>query len=128
MEECAGSKSSHANQNSYASICLGATSDVRWSPSVSGLWKLNCDAAEFGSNGLSWGFCIRDSVGDLVAVGVKKVSVWFEAEYKEARACFWALSMAWECGYCRVLVKCDCYNLTSKLKGGSTAHNALDLV
>ncbi|KAL2925745.1 Copper homeostasis protein cutC-like protein, partial [Bienertia sinuspersici] len=63
-----------------------------------GLWKLNMDAAA-RSEKASLGLCIRYSEGEIVALGVKVVMGWSTTEIEEARAVYYGMLSAWECGY-----------------------------
>lgn len=72
---------------------------------------------------------IRDQVGDNpVAVGMKTNSVWFGAEYEEARALLFGLEMAWASGYRRLLAEGDCATLFSKLNKHNIPNSPLGLI
>ncbi|KAL2940164.1 hypothetical protein RDABS01_001546 [Bienertia sinuspersici] len=103
--------------------------NVKWKPPPpSGLWKLNSDAGQTGDGSAGLAFVVRDAEGDLVEMGVKECRGWGGAEIEEARALYYGLLKAWECGYRRIMAENDCLSLISKLKKGAKLNSAVGLI
>lgn len=99
----------------------------KWRPPPAGVYKLNFDGGRIGDSGWSWGFVLRNDVGDIILAGTKSGSGFAGPLVEEARACLFGLRCAYEWGARNIIIEGDSLGLIQLLKTRSTHDNFVGL-
>ena len=104
-----------ANESSCASTKEGGERKG-WKKPNDGVFKVNTDAAVFSEGRIGYGAVVRGTLGDvrMACCGVREGLV--EADVAEALAARFALRIAWEAGFRKVVLESDCLKLISHLR------------
>ncbi|KAL2943143.1 hypothetical protein RDABS01_031491, partial [Bienertia sinuspersici] len=90
-----------------------------WTPPCEGVYKINSDAAIFGSGRVGFGTIMRDFSGDVMVAACDWVEGDNEIEVAEALGARFALQIAVEAGLSRVVLEVENVKLFSHLKNNT---------
>lgn len=87
-----------------------------WKPPVTGVYKINTDAAMFKDVGVGLGGVVRDSVGEVVVSTCERVEGAMDVALAEALAVRHGLQIAIEAGFSSLVLEMDNFTVYSKLQ------------
>jgi len=96
-----------------------------WAPPSEGLVKVNFDAGKVDATVRGWGCVFRDHTGEVILTGVSQQVGFQGAVLEEAGACLFAMRVALEHGFRRIVMEGDCLTLISLLQRKECPNNVL---
>lgn len=102
-------------------------SALGWNTPMEGHIKINSDAHIAGGSGVGLGVVLRDSEGQIVAAGVRKLDARWGVEQTEVAAAKYGLQLAHRLGFPRVVLECDSMNVVRAINDRAAGFSPLML-
>ncbi|KAK6135176.1 hypothetical protein DH2020_031072 [Rehmannia glutinosa] len=89
---------------------------VKWQNPRPGNLKLNTDCAKFNDGSVGYGFAVRDSQGDVLLAGTRRLNMEGSSTFIEGLALLYAMQKSLEAGFTDLWVECDSKELVDMLQ------------